>query len=69
MNLSGKLYCGLSHMDIQVLADQQRIMLISFIQTRDSSKRACHATWTRGTDSERDRSESELSAQLDNDDV
>ena len=59
----------LLHMDPTVLANQQKLTVISSLQTLDTVKRTCQEQWLIGTDSKRESRESLLSAHLDEDET
>ena len=59
---------GSLHMDMAVLTDQQKITLISFVQTLDAVLRTYLKWWLIGTDSEKKSKESVLLACLDDED-
>ena len=62
-------FYGPLHLDVSVLADQEELIYISFVQTQDAVWKTCRKRWTIGTDEEREPGKSVLLAQRDDEEI
>ena len=67
MNLPVTFSHGLLHMDISVLANQQRLTFISSVRTLDTVNSTYEEIWPIEMDSERESKESVLMTRFDDD--
>ena len=68
-NSLAKFFYGLLHMDVPVLADQQKLTWIRYVQTLDVIWRICWEWWIIGMDGKRESGKSVLSEWFDDNDV